>query len=383
MIANIELLSEITTIKNYEYNQWSRTRQITEKEYRDSFKALPFDKLESKSVQPSWDTLRPNNNSYTTLGSKNRLFGYEDLAAKFSHPKFLKRMGFIDSEADYNPITFTLGSEDEEIGDKQPQKENSRVEIAEPDKTNKTAAEDAVPKDALEEEIAEDLADDNDSDELDLSSDDEEYHRDPEPIESLPPERVPSSCRSAKQRLALYNNDNVIGSKSSISRTVTSPDIPEPIQNHDIVASTEKRTKAKTDPELPSKSKAGLAPVKLVDDLSGPVKRLKSKLNDLQKDTNGPNYKASSFHSQSMRKDPFRLEMPPPSKFASTDKKFVRFSQPVCLCPKLSKETLNSFYSPTMQRYLANHGSTGFMKCRLHSPTRQAQIRDKIILKSL
>ena len=387
MISSAELMKEITMIKDYEYNQWARTRQITEKEYRDSYKALPYDKLESKSTQPSWDTLRPNNNSYATLGAKNRLFGYEDLTAKFSEPKFLKRMGFIDSIADYNPITFTLGSEDGEVSDSNKQQGDSKQQVLPEDNSTPAAQTEAESNSTPEEDIAtedsdadlEIQEDSGDSDDV-LSSDDEEYHKEEIEVamDSLPPERVPSSCRSAKQRLAMYNDDNVIGSKSSFSKTVQPFDIPEPRKSSRPPTTKSEGRLPTTDP-----SKANLATIKLVDGLSHPQKTKSggSKLNEL--DVLKSPYKSSSFQPQSIRKDSLKFDLATTSRFASSDKKFVRFSQPVCLCPKLSKETLNSFYSPTMQRYLASHGSSGFMKCRLHSPSRQAQIREKIILKSL
>lgn len=384
MNTNTDVMREITTIKDYEYNQWARTRHITEKEYRDSYKALPFDKLESKSTQPSWDTLRPNNNSYATLGAKNRLFGYENLAAKFSEPKFLKRMGFIDSIADYNPITYTLGSEDDETTGSSKSADNNnqvpsenREQILEQMETNSTDHPKFVDEDE-ELEIPEDSAESDDI----LSSDDEEYHNDDEEVEDqrdvLPPERVPSSCRSAKQRLAMYNSDNIIGSKSSFSKSIQTFDLPEPKKSsRPPTTRSEGRVAAMETP------KTHLASLKLVDGMSHQQKidTVSAQLNEL--DALRSPYKSCSFQPQAIRKDSLKFDLSSSARFSSSDKKFVRFSQPVCLCPKLSKETLNSFYSPTMQRYLASHGSSGFMKCRLHSPSRQAQIREKIILKSL
>lgn len=361
MIDSRDLLKEIATVKDYEYNQWARTRSLNEKDYEGS-KAIPVDKIESKSTQPTWDTIRPMNTSLVTLGTKNRVFSYEDIVSKFSQPKFLKRLGFIDNESDYNPIKFTLGDDGPEMAfthqeiDPLVKINNKNTSaISEQKKSIASSCEDTTEYDGEVEE---------ESESEELSSDDEEYHNERHlhspSSEDLPPERVPSSRRSARQRLAVYNDDCVIGSKSVVGKTtpVTDNSKPPSIHGEDERAMT-------------------ISTVQIVDDLIHHT------------DTNGkftaviPKHKTNgSFHPRFIKKDfSSKFDLQPNQQHK--DRKFVRFSQPVCLCPKLSKETLSSFRSPTMQRYLSNHVN-GFMRCQLHSTAcRQSRFREKIVLKSL
>ena len=343
MIDNRELLREVTMIKSYEYNQWARTRGLNEKDYESS-KPIPLDKIESKSIQPSWNTVRPMNSSLVNLGAKNRIFSYEDLASKFNQPKFLKRMGFIDNETDYNSRKTTADDENEEPARPRTDGSNTSVLSTSNSKepmeiTHDTSIAASEPSEGVDESE-------------ELSSDDEEYHNNQEDdsLLNIPPERVPSSKRSTRQKLALYKDDLVIGSKSSVKRvSALSADKPELLKNEN------------------DRTTIAVSTVEFVDDL-------------INKNKGVVESRHNGFQSRPIRRESVKLDIP--AKLHRVEKDFVRFSQPVCLCPKLSKETLNSLYSPTMQKYLSNHAN-GFMRCQLHGNPRHPRIRDKIVLKSL
>lgn len=336
-------------IKDYEYNQWSRTRRLNSRDY-DGSKPIPLDKIESKSTQPSWDTVRPMNSSLITLGAKNRLFSYEDLASKFSQPKFLKRMGFIDRESDYNPKKFSL---DDECN------MSTKSEVDEPDEREQTATKLKKSTAVADIAAAERLADELEEESEELSSDDEEYHNAAEndAILCIPPERVPSSKRSNRQKLSLYKDDLVIGSKSTVAKV------------SELAPEEREFLKDEND-----KAAIPLSTVKLVDDLIN--QKTGAKLTSIE-----PKYRNGSFQSRPIRRDSLKFDIPM-KKVHRVEKNFVRFSQPVCLCPKLSQETLNSFYSPTMQKYLSTQ-TNSFLRCQLHGNIKHSRVRDKIILKSL
>ncbi|XP_067931321.1 uncharacterized protein [Watersipora subatra] len=350
MINNPELLREITMIKAYEYNQWSRTRTLNPKDY-ENCKSLPVEKIESKSTQPSWNTVRPMNASLIHLGAKNRIFSYEDLAAKFSQPKFLKRMGFIDSETDYNPHKYR--AEDSSHTSSTPSECSVGTATTSSGMTAKseTVARARTPEVVEVKAMASEEQDDSDE----LSSDDEEYHNDmkDDTLLSVPPERVPSSKRSNRQRLTIYKDDLVIGSRKVTGKAST------------LIPDEQEYFK------------------KDVDKPPMPLSTVKN-MNEVFNQNQGVDYQSSSrngsFQSRPIRKDSLKLDVP--AKIHRVDKSFVPFSQPVCLCPKLSKETLNSFYSPTMQKYLSNKVN-GFLKCQLHSNMRHIRTREKVVLKSL
>jgi len=330
MLKSIHDLEEMTLIKEYEYNQWARTRPLVEKELKeDNSKLYAKDRLESKSVQPSYDTLRSLNP--LNSGTKSRIFTYDDLFAKFSQPKFLKKLGY-------------------------------HIEPENPSNDARAAAlkhTESCPNITTEQET---VAEDEPAGEENLSSDDEEYHQEQEDEEdTTPPETVPCSTRSKRQQLTIYKDDGVLGSAKTRDAN-TFPKIPSLPELSSLVPVEER-------PVIP------VATVK-VDLTTPPVQRLSPRPTVPSEPVANLNPMARYGRRATQK---YQLDYHD-AQILPTEKKPVKFSQPVCLCPKLSKETLASFYSPSMQKYFSQN--TGLMKCRLHSPDRRAN-REKIILKSL
>lgn len=340
MLQDKEVLKEVTLVKDYEYNQWARTKPISERDYNQANKPLPLDKIESRYTQPSWDTVRAMN-STTTLSTRHRLFSYEDLAAKFNEPKFLKRMGFGNKKVDTNL------NGDEASKEKQRDTGQGFPAVKESGDSDAKATNDDE-----DDEIADDISDR-------LSSDDEEYYRDETDMQpELPPDRVPSSKRSSRQQLAIYKDDGIIGSKSVINRVNANKDL-VPLDK-----SAELQTKEKKKAEIRKKPAV-------------PISTLNMKQETTTNDE-APSKQKNAYTSKSVRKSKsYKLDI----STSNNPRRFVPFSQPVCLCPKLSKETLASFYSPMMQHYFASAANNGYVKCKLHGPN--GRDTEKAVLKSL
>lgn len=350
-----KLLREVTLIKEYEYNQWARTKPFTEKDVSYDGKTIPIERIESRYTQPSWDTLRTLNPS-TTLSTKHKIFSYEDLVAKFSQPKFLKRLGYINDVSEIASRKALTAREAEELD--QPQVATPMVgnkKVSGERKADSNGEAEAEVNSADGEEMREDG---DEADEV-LLSDDEEYTNDMDEalVTSvvLRPERIPSSRRSARQTLAIYSNNDrsVIGSRSPCGKVNED----KPDASVVLDADEAKLKMGKTTPVVNNVSERRPATVS----------------NELEADRLLCMNQAKSIR----RMKSYKLNLP---HVADSEKKFVPFSQPVCLCPKLSKETLNSFYSShVMQHYYSMNN--GKIRCKLHGS--KSSERDRTILKSL
>ncbi|KAF6017034.1 hypothetical protein EB796_024655 [Bugula neritina] len=366
MLESEEILAEVSMIKEYEYNQWARTKPLNPRDYENS-KPIHSDKLESKCLQPSWYTTKQNN-SLTALGTKNPLFSYEDLIRKFSQPKFLKRMGFIDSERDFNPIQVTLPDE-EDVKNSQVA-ECARLEVDQtitPAVSNEEADLELLPPENNYDktELSHPEPGDGEASESEeLLSDDEEYQTEPDILINIPPERIPSSKRSNRQKLSLYKDDNMISSsKTALVEINLNQSVEKDISSKNLVVAKDS-----------DRFKMPLPTVKLTDSLAN-QRKLGANLSSEQRYS-----KSKTFHAKTFRKETQKIDFP--LKLHYADRKSVKFSQPICLCPKLSKETLNSLQAPTINKYYMKQ-NYGLNRCQLHNISRNSRSRDKIILKSL
>lgn len=357
-----DLLKEVTLIKGYEYNQWARTKPLNEKERNtNSNKTIPLELMESKSTQPTWDTLRGlGMNSTTILGLKNPIFSYDDLASKFASPKFLKRLGFIDDESDYNPIKVHIPSDSEAKACSTPTRYNKRATlISEKQKFNAVEGPPRQPElqhqishtDNVKQDLEENLSDSIPDVSSELSSDDEEYRTD---MDLHRPERIPSSVRTSRQRLAIYNEETTIGRRSASNRPDSSNQSSKDLHTSSYIS-------------FNNPNETNL--LYTID--TNDVKPQMMPISNLNLHEEDKHYKSQVVKNQLpppkmlKKSKSYKLDIMS-SLYADHEKKFVPFSQPVCLCPKLSKETLGSFYSPIMQHYLAVSGKRN-MKCKLHN----------------